>query len=483
MNTLQRLLSNTILAFIANAIAKVSSSILFIFVGRSIGPEAAGVFNLGITYYTILLALSTLGLHELLVREVAPRRDESGRYLTNYIIIRLVSSTALYIGLLLFLQLNLPYSEETKSVLRIMSLTIFPEAVFSLFQALFIAHERQAAPTISALLNAAIRLGLGMYLLQNGAGAVAIAWVLPISTAISLLVFPPAFVTLSRRTPQSVSSRFDRLFSMQQLRLTSGFILLGLFETLNFQADTFIISMLLTEADLGYYGASQTILGGVLMIPAAVRMALYPLMARLGSGNGDKLRYLYRKSSQYTLILGLPMAAGITILAEPIINLLFGPDFGPAVPALQISIWSIVFALVNVPNARLMLVAGKQTPASWLRAVGMVASVGLNLLLVPRLGINGAAVARVLATAIFFFSLFIYVQRYLLREPLLPLFIRPALAAGIMSVVVWYLRDSFLLIPVAAGMVTYGIFLILFGGLTDEDRSYFRKLFDFKPAV
>jgi O-antigen/teichoic acid export membrane protein len=483
MNALQRLLSNTILAFIANTIARVSSSILFIFIGREIGPQAAGVFNLGVTYYTILLALSTLGFHELLVREVAPRRDESNRYLTNYIIMRLATSLALFLGLLLFLQLSLPYSEETKSVLRIMSLAIFPEAIFSLCQALFIAHERQAAPTLSALLNAAIRLGLGLFLLRQGAGAVAVAWVIPISTTISLLVFPPAIVALARRTPQSVSARFDFRFSMQQLRMTSGFVLLELFQTFNFQADTFIISILMTEADIGYYGASQTILAGVLMIPMALRMALYPLMARVDSENGNKLRYLYHKASQYTLMIGIPLAAGVTILAAPIIEFLFGPDFGPAIPALQISIWSIVFDLATVPNARLMLVKGRQTPASWLRGAGAVASVGFNLLLISRFGINGAALARVLATAIFFLALYVYVQRNLLKDSILHLVIRPVLAAVGMSLVVWYLQDSSLLISIPAGIVVYGILIVLLGGVSEEDKAYFRQLWVFKPET
>ena len=83
MNTIQRLLSNTFLAFISNTIAKVSGSILFIIIGRLIGPDEAGIFSLGITYYTILMALSTFGLHDLLVREVAPRREQSALYFSQ----------------------------------------------------------------------------------------------------------------------------------------------------------------------------------------------------------------------------------------------------------------------------------------------------------------------------------------------------------------------------------------------------------------
>lgn len=481
MNTIQRLLSNTILAFVGNSIAKVSGSILFILVGRMIGPSEAGVFNLGITYYTILMALSTWGLNELLVREVAPRRDEGGRYFINYLVIRLTISTLLYAGLLLFLRLNLPYSEETTLVLRIISLTIFPEAVFSLGQALFTANERLAVPTLAAIVNSVIRLGLGAWFLYNGAGAVAVAWVIPISTAVSLLVFPPAMMSLFRRVPQkSASFRLDWRFSREQLRFTKGFVLLEVFQTLNFQIDTFIISLLLSEAAVGFYGASQTILAGLLMIPVAVRLGLYPLMARYKHQDTKKLAHLYHKSSQYLLVSGLPLAAGVFVLAESIILLIFGESFGPAIPALQISIWALVFAMITVPNARMMLVDNRQKQASWLRGLAMIVSVSLNLLLIPRLGFNGAAIARLLGTAVFFVFVYVYVQRRLLKDNILPDAIRPLIATIVMTAVIWPLRDTFILIPAVVGMVVYGILILLMGVVTAEDRVYLRQIFSHK---
>ena len=69
-----------------------------------------------------------------------------------------------------FLRRSLPYSAETTSVLRIMSLAIFPEAVFSLGQALFTANERLEVPTLAAVVNSVIRLGLGIWLLYTGNG-------------------------------------------------------------------------------------------------------------------------------------------------------------------------------------------------------------------------------------------------------------------------------------------------------------------------
>ena len=150
MNTLQRLLSNTALAFLSNLIVKASNSLLFIFIGRLLGPNDAGAYNLGITYFTITFGLSAWGLHELLVREVAPKREESGRYLVNYLLIRLLFASMTYGLLLLALHSLLPYHAATKTIIQILALAVFPEAIFSLCQALFEAHERLLIPLIAA---------------------------------------------------------------------------------------------------------------------------------------------------------------------------------------------------------------------------------------------------------------------------------------------------------------------------------------------
>lgn len=477
MNALQRLLSNAFLALIANTIAKVSGSILFILIGRQIGPAEAGTFNLGVTYYTILMGLSTLGLHELLVREVAPRREKSNHYLVNYLVMRLASSTLLYIGLLLFLQLNLPYSEETKSVLRIMSLAIFPEAIFSLCQSYFIAHERQAVPTLSALINAAVRLGLGVYLLRNGAGAVAVAWVMPISTTISLLVFPPAILRITRQVPQSIPPRFNLRFIHRQLLVTPSFLVIHFFSIVDYQTDTFLISIMLSEAAVGWYGAAQTILLAFWVMPRAIRMALYPLMARYYVHAPGKLDILYEKSFQYLLIICLPMVAGVFLLAEEIIFLVFGPSFAPSIPVLKWSIWGVIFVFLNVPNARLMILHNEQRVLSWMTGISMLTNVSLNLLLIPLYGIVGAAISRLSASFILFISMYLFVQVRISPDAKLWRYLpRTVLAVSLMSVTVLLLRDMPLIWPVFAGAAVYILSSLVLGVIPAEDRAYWQSL-------
>mgnify|MGYP003379366726 CR=1 FL=1 len=96
-----------------------------------------------------------------------------------------------------------------------------------------------------------------------------------------------------------------------------------------------LISLLLSENDVGLYAAAQTILLGFNLMPVAVRTALYPVMSRYYVQAPDKLTVLNDKISRYLLAAILPVATGVTLLARPIIELVYGPAFGPAVPVLQ----------------------------------------------------------------------------------------------------------------------------------------------------
>ena len=303
---MQRLFTNTTLAFLSNVVVKFGSSLLFILIGRQLGPNEAGIFNLGATYFSITLAISAWGLHELLVREVSPRREESGRYLLNYTVMRLLLTIVSYLLLLGLLHYILPYSAQTKTVIRILSLAVFPEAIFALCHALFVAHERLLVPTIAAIVNSGIKIGVGYWLLTNQHPVETIAWVMPIGSALSLLVFLPNIIRLLRQVPQRIASRFDLQFSLAQLRFTPGFILIGIFSTLDFQLDAFLISLLLTETDIGLYGASQTIVLGFWMMSSAIRTTLYPIMARIQKENPDRLPRIYRLANQYLLPLASP---------------------------------------------------------------------------------------------------------------------------------------------------------------------------------
>lgn len=475
MNTLQRLFSNAVLAYAATLVIKASNAVVFILLARRLGPTEAGAFNLGITYFTIALALSALGLNELLIREAAPKRNESSQYFFNYLTVRLFLAVLAYAVLLVLLTTVQPYSGTTTQIILIIALTLFPEAGYMLCQSVFVAHERLALPTFAAFASSVIKVGGALWLLERGAALETIAWIIPAGSFAAFLVLVPGLILLFHSTEQLRTARLNLSFMKQQLGQTPGFVIISVFSTIDFQLDAFLISILLSETDLGLYGAAQTIVLGFWMIAGAIRTALYPLMARYAQSEPEKLAGLYAQANRYLLLMSLPIAAGVTLLAAPTIALVYGPGYETAVPALQAMIWAVVFAFLMVPNARMMIILHKQREAGWLTGTGMVANVLLNLALIPVLGIVGAGLARTLATLVFFLSLYWYVQRRLLRSPLAPRLFRPIAATLIMTGAVYPLRQLPLPVPILVGAAVYYIAIVLLGAFTAEDRAFIQK--------
>jgi O-antigen/teichoic acid export membrane protein len=194
-------------------------------------------------------------------------------------------------------------------------------------------------------------------------------------------------------------------------------------------------------------------------------------MARAYQEAPEKLPAYYRRAHQYLLLIALPIATGITLLARPIVRLVYANAFDATIPALQIMIWAVVFAFINVPNARLVLVHNRQQQAGWMTGASMVVNIVLNLLLIPRYGIIGAAAARTTATAVLFFQLYAYSQRYLDVENILPLIVRPILAALIMAAAVWPIRHLPLFWPIIAGIIVYGAAAFFLKAIPEDARQ------------
>lgn len=475
MNPIQRLFSNTALAFVSATIVKASNTLLFVAIGRLLGPAEAGIFNLGVTFYTVVLALSAWGLHELLVREVATRRAESRRYLIHYLVLRLFLGVIIYGLLLIFLQFNLPYTPYVKMVIRVFALNLFPEAIFMLIQAVFNAHERFVEPAVAAGVISLIKVVGGGWLLWQGEGALAVAWVIVLATTVGVLLLLPGLAKVVGQ-PGREQFRFRFSFLKTQLAFVSGFVIIGFFTTIDLQLDAFLISFFLTEQDLGWYGAAQTVMLAFWMMPQALRLAIYPLMARYYLENPARLAQFYALMNRYILLVALPMCAGVALLARPVILLIFGEPFAEAIPALQWMIWAVIFSFLTVPNARLMLVFNRQREAGWVTGLSMVTNLILNLWLIPSYGIIGAAIARTVASALFFGAIYGYVQRYLGQPRIGTWWLRPGLATLFMVGCLWQLQNIFFLWTIPAGILLYGLAIYALQAISNEDKHYLEQL-------
>jgi O-antigen/teichoic acid export membrane protein len=214
-----------------------------------------------------------------------------------------------------------------------------------------------------------------------------------------------------------------------------------------------------------------------------VNTALYPSLARAAVSAPAALARTYERVLRYLIIISFPIAVGGCVLADQLIPFLFGDEFLPAIPALQIVIWVVPLMFVSEFLGYMVVLANRERQVARAVLVSTGLNVILNLALVPWLGLMAAAIMTVLTEAVL-----VTQHAWTLRTPLRQMrwttaLVRPALAALAMGGLV-VLADPYLplLGKVALGAVSYAGLLLLLGVIGSDEVGFVRGLAARRPA-
>lgn len=242
----------------------------------------------------------------------------------------------------------------------------------------------------------------------------ALIWAFGVYGLFMSVVASLAAVTLYFRLRHPV--RVERSFSMRvYLDLTrTGFpiMALGVVILMLRTVDRFVISSMLGNEFLGYYGIAVMILNFVMNVPVATREVIEPrLMQALDHDEPAAFMDAYFFKPLYTTAFAMPFLLGpVFYLAPPVIEWLL-PRYAPGVPATQIlCVGGYFLALVYITRG-ILVARRKQGRAAVIGLLAGVLNVGLSVALVRLgLGIEGVALASSLALAAFYASLHVYLR-------------------------------------------------------------------------
>jgi O-antigen/teichoic acid export membrane protein len=473
MSTALQLFRNSALSFSTNFVTKAVNTIAFILIARLSHAEQAGIFSLGTTYLVVFTA-TAWGLDELMVRQVARNRLEAGQYFGPFLTLRVLISLTAYALMYIFIRSVMGYSESIAYPILILGISIIPDSLSSVGQALLAAHERFEIPLIAGGITSIIKLSGAVIALFFGNGLPQVGWAWVVGSCIG------AVITLWAAARQAGRLRLamwlNRLFWTTNLRLAVPFLTIGFLLTVEYQTDVIILSKVRGTAEVGWYGAVTTIVFALTMIAQSYRAAVYPLMVRYHKSDPGKLGHIYDLSMFYLGSLALPMAAGLTLLSQPIILTVYNSGFSNAILPLQIVAWYLVFNYLNIPNSRIMLVSDQQKRLTYFLVASMGLNVFLNLMLDSTYGAVGASIARVCSSLVFFSLNYFYVNHHVHAFNLIHSLKITALAMLAMIGSVWLVRDLSMWLGILVGMVVFIGVLLALRGITDEEKLWLLTL-------
>jgi O-antigen/teichoic acid export membrane protein len=184
----------------------------------------------------------------------------------------------------------------------------------------------------------------------------------------------------------------------------------NLINMINLQADTVFLGYFLTAADVGYYSAATGLSKFFWIVPQAIQTISYPATSEYWVKRDTwGLQKMLDKSMKYTALALMPAGLAIGFFAEEIVTRIYGQGFSNSALPLQILlIGTVIFGVFCTSIGGSL--AGVNRPDLSLKAAGLSATINviLNVLLIPRFGILGAATATavsLITMALIFYSL------------------------------------------------------------------------------
>lgn len=409
----RRVFQNSVLNLLASISQRAGQALVFILIARFLSDQEAGAYNLANSYTSILLAFSLWGLDQILIREVAKREETASRYLSGFLLLRLALSLLLWAVLALIMPL-LPYNAQSKQLILIMALSIVPTSIANLYQSVWIAFEDVRAISAIMLFFSLLRVAGGAILLFLGQP---ILWIGVLFFAVSLAELAAnVWLTYGARLGRLVTFggwRPDPRFWVESLRTATPLIIVSLVLIVEYQFDVVILSFFRPEAQVGVYSKASMLLTLLLFLTRSYQLAIFPVISRAYENSRESLQRVYGRSLTFLVGGAVVIVALVMVLAEPVMQLLYGPGNEQAAAIWRILVWAFLISAFNVPNSRIIIAANRQKVIAYFAIMSMTGNVLLSLWLVPRFGGMGSAVARVAAMPLYSIPAFYYVQRYI----------------------------------------------------------------------
>ncbi len=466
---LDRLLRNTGLSVVGSVFSRVSSSIFFIIVSRSYGVELSGVFSIALGYFYLGSRFSFWGLDHLLTRQVAREPSHLTKYLGNFVVLRVVFASLTLLGVYgLIAQAD--YGDQARAVISIVALSIWFESIGNILQATFIAGEELGVIALISIISGGSKMLLALLLRNNGVRLLSVVFTL--SNLLSMLL---SLYFVVRRT-RILPIRIDLQFCLQQLRVALPFFFIASLFILDNRVDVLLLSALTTEYDVGLYSAAIAIVTALSIVPQAFRTSLYPILARYQATSGEATRRLHSGATKYLFIFALPATVGVILLADDVIDIVYGAAFLPSTRLLQVAMLSFFAYCLTVVNSRMLIVNDQQIKLSGYLLTSTIVTIVVNFVFVPWVGVIGAAIAKVASSVVLQFLNYRAVRKLVGSSATWHYLWRSAVACVLMGVCVQILEPAGMWAQIALGSITYLVAFLVLGGLTDQEKAMWRDL-------
>lgn len=242
-------------------------------------------------------------------------------------------------------------------------------------------------------------------------------------------------------------------------------------------SDRYIISYFMGVSPTGIYNAAYVLATHVSFFIGPTGTLLFPTVSKsYDEKNLEETRNYLKYSLKYFMMVAIPSAFGLSILAKPILQILTTPEFLSGYTIVPLIAFGTLLYGVYVIGTHPIVLVYKTELITALLGTAAALNIGLNILLIPRMGILGAAVATLIAYSVLGILTLMVSRRYLKFDLSLPFMAKSVIASVIMTLCIWLIHPESIAMVIGtifAGAAIYFAVLLLVKGLSKEEITFF----------
>jgi len=419
--------------------------------GHRLGSTTYGVYATALALATTLSVVQEVAGPAWLVRmaaqDPARYRDLAGAVLA----FRLVAGVAV-VAAATAVAVALGGGAEPVAVAALVAVVTGVNAVLRALRTGFQVAERMpvaaALTTANAVVTAAVMIGLVL------AGAGLVVAVVG-SAVVSLALVPVSWRLLpAQMRPRLALVGAPRALSTAALT-SMPFTVVATLETVLSYADTIVIRAFLGPTQTGLYGAAFRLVTVLQWVPSIVLDSVMRAMSSLAVNDRERFRVLVDRSAAGLLLVGLPIAAAGSLLARPVMLLVFGSDFGDGADAFRVLLWSLPLSYPAWIASEAALVGARPAAVGRLLAGVVAANIAVNIAVVPHFGIVGSAWITLGSELAMLVAASAVLHRHGITPRWVVAIVPAAVLAAVTTAAVAPLASAPLGVPIAVGVATY----------------------------
>lgn len=394
MRIKSRFAQNVTWVFIGNALHAVFQFLLNVLAARILSEHSFGLINYSISLVALFTAVSTLGFSGVISKKFAECENKGGEYLWSAFFSRVVISIPF---ILVIMVIGIIHSPGDKNFHRI----LFCQALSLVFSAgdIFVYWFRYKYKASTVAITRLVAFGfmaiwrVVALLLFKSSVIYTFCTVFETAVLSGVLIF----IYVKQKYPKL---RFNYI-SLKGMFLESyPFIFSAILATIYGQTDRLMLESMVSTEAVAYYSVSLTLASAISILPTALIEGFRPEIFVQKEIN--EVLYKKRLSQLYGIVFWVCVlyCLFITFFAKEIILVLYGKKYLPAVSSLSLIVWYTSFSYFGAINNIYMISEKKSKWVQITTLVGALVNIVLNMLLIPQMGICGAALASLLTQVI-----------------------------------------------------------------------------------